>query len=201
MSPSPQTPSPRWGEESEVSANSPSPAKAGVGGTHRASDGRSEGASGHFDFHQDQHRPLRDTLPLQTLTTRVAALLADRGPPPPTRARHREALTHCLTALDAAGTARSPNSPPRNSAAPPMRSAASPAASTSRICSTRSFGISASGKRSVRQKPKSAFPAKAGIRDAGKQEILTQRAQRFRRGRGDILYSSALSANSPRPQR
>ena len=48
-----------------------------------------------------------DTL-LQTLTTRVAVLLADRGPPPPTRARHREALTRCLTALDAAGTAPLP---------------------------------------------------------------------------------------------
>jgi len=45
---------------------------------------------------------------LQTLTDRVATLLADRGPPPPTRARHREALTRCLTALDAAGTAPLP---------------------------------------------------------------------------------------------
>ena len=41
---------------------------------------------------------------LQTLTDRVASLLADRGPPPPTRARHREALSRCLTALDAADT-------------------------------------------------------------------------------------------------
>jgi tRNA modification GTPase len=48
-----------------------------------------------------------DTL-LQTLTDRVAALLADRGPPPPTRARHREALTRCLIALDAAATAPLP---------------------------------------------------------------------------------------------
>jgi len=48
-----------------------------------------------------------DTL-LQTLTARVAALLADRGPPPPTRARHREALTRCLAALDAAQTADLP---------------------------------------------------------------------------------------------
>jgi tRNA modification GTPase len=42
---------------------------------------------------------------LQTLTDRVATLLADRGPPPPTRARHRESLTHCVTALDSAQTA------------------------------------------------------------------------------------------------
>ncbi len=39
---------------------------------------------------------------VQTLTTRVGTLLADSGAPPPTRARHREALTHCLAALDAA---------------------------------------------------------------------------------------------------
>jgi tRNA modification GTPase len=45
---------------------------------------------------------------LQILTDRVAALLVDRGPPPPTRARHREALSHCLAALDAAGTASPP---------------------------------------------------------------------------------------------
>jgi tRNA modification GTPase len=45
---------------------------------------------------------------LQTLTTRVATLLADRGPPPPTRARHREALTRCLDALDSAQTADLP---------------------------------------------------------------------------------------------
>ena len=48
-----------------------------------------------------------DTL-LQTLANRVATLLADHGPPPPTRARHREALTRCLAALDAAGTAPLP---------------------------------------------------------------------------------------------
>jgi tRNA modification GTPase len=48
-----------------------------------------------------------DTL-IQALSARVAALLADRGPPPPTRARHREALTRCLSALDAAGTAPLP---------------------------------------------------------------------------------------------
>jgi tRNA modification GTPase len=48
-----------------------------------------------------------DTL-LQTLTARVAALLADRGLPPPTRARHREALTRCLAALDAAQAAELP---------------------------------------------------------------------------------------------
>jgi tRNA modification GTPase len=35
------------------------------------------------------------------LTARVADLLADRGAPPPTRARHREALTNCIAALDA----------------------------------------------------------------------------------------------------
>ena len=45
---------------------------------------------------------------LQTLTARVAAELADRGSPPPTRARHREALTRCLAALDAAQTAELP---------------------------------------------------------------------------------------------
>ena len=44
-----------------------------------------------------------DTL-LQTLTARAAVQLADRGTPPPTRARHREALASCLAALNAAGT-------------------------------------------------------------------------------------------------
>jgi tRNA modification GTPase len=48
-----------------------------------------------------------DTL-IETLTARTAGLLADRGPPPPTRARHREALTACLTALDGAGVAALP---------------------------------------------------------------------------------------------
>jgi len=48
-----------------------------------------------------------DTL-VQALSARVAALLADRGTPPPTRARHREALTRCLCALDAAETAPLP---------------------------------------------------------------------------------------------
>ena len=48
-----------------------------------------------------------DTL-LQTLTDRVSELLADRGTSPPTRARHREALTRCLAALDAAETAPLP---------------------------------------------------------------------------------------------
>jgi tRNA modification GTPase len=48
-----------------------------------------------------------DTL-LQSLTERVAELLADRGAPPPTRARHREALTRCLAALDAAQNAELP---------------------------------------------------------------------------------------------
>jgi tRNA modification GTPase len=45
---------------------------------------------------------------LETLATRVAALLADRGPAPPTRARHREALTRCLAALDTAQAAQLP---------------------------------------------------------------------------------------------
>jgi tRNA modification GTPase len=45
---------------------------------------------------------------LQVLTGRVTALLADRGTPPPTRARHREALTGCLAALVAAGSAPLP---------------------------------------------------------------------------------------------
>jgi len=48
-----------------------------------------------------------DTL-LRTLTDRVSALLSDRGPPPPTRARHREALGRCLAALDTAQTAALP---------------------------------------------------------------------------------------------
>jgi tRNA modification GTPase len=48
-----------------------------------------------------------DTL-LETLTARVSALLAARGSPPPTRARHREALTRCLAALAAAQTADLP---------------------------------------------------------------------------------------------
>jgi tRNA modification GTPase len=45
---------------------------------------------------------------LQTLTDRASELLADRGAAPPTRARHREALTRCLAALDAAGPAPLP---------------------------------------------------------------------------------------------
>jgi tRNA modification GTPase len=45
---------------------------------------------------------------LQALTDRVSALLADRGPPPPTRARHREALSRCLASLDSAQTAALP---------------------------------------------------------------------------------------------
>jgi tRNA modification GTPase len=45
---------------------------------------------------------------LRTLTGRVAELLADRGAPPPTRARHREALTRCLAALGAAQSAELP---------------------------------------------------------------------------------------------
>jgi tRNA modification GTPase len=43
-----------------------------------------------------------------TLSARVADLLGDRGAPPPTRARHREALTRCLAALDGAVTAPLP---------------------------------------------------------------------------------------------
>jgi tRNA modification GTPase len=39
---------------------------------------------------------------LATMTARVGDILADRHVPPPTRARHREALTQCLGALDAA---------------------------------------------------------------------------------------------------
>ena len=38
----------------------------------------------------------------------VAGLFADRGAPPPTRARHRQALTLCLAALDASGAAPLP---------------------------------------------------------------------------------------------
>jgi len=48
-----------------------------------------------------------DTL-LAEIGARVADLLADRGTPPPTRARHREALARCLAALDAARTAPLP---------------------------------------------------------------------------------------------
>jgi tRNA modification GTPase len=48
-----------------------------------------------------------DTL-IQTLTARVETILADSNVPPPTRARHRDALTICLTALDAAQTAPLP---------------------------------------------------------------------------------------------
>ncbi len=45
---------------------------------------------------------------VSALTRRVADLLADSGRPPPTRARHREALNACLAALDRAGTAPLP---------------------------------------------------------------------------------------------
>jgi tRNA modification GTPase len=45
---------------------------------------------------------------LHSLTARAAALLAGRGPAPPTRARHREALTRCLHALKSAQTADLP---------------------------------------------------------------------------------------------
>jgi tRNA modification GTPase len=45
---------------------------------------------------------------IETLTGRAMELLADRGPPPPTRARHRDALAGCLAALDGAGVAPLP---------------------------------------------------------------------------------------------
>jgi tRNA modification GTPase len=45
---------------------------------------------------------------VQTLTTQVTRLLSDTGAPPPTRARHREALTRCLDALDRARAAPLP---------------------------------------------------------------------------------------------
>lgn len=48
-----------------------------------------------------------DTL-IGALSRRVANLLADRGAPPPTRARHREALTQCVAGLDAAVAAPLP---------------------------------------------------------------------------------------------
>jgi len=94
-------PLPAGARESE----SPSPAKAGEGGARRASDGRVR-VPQPIEISVKSGAGL-DTI-LQTLTTRVAVLLADRGPPPPTRARHREALTCCLAALDAAGTALLP---------------------------------------------------------------------------------------------
>jgi tRNA modification GTPase len=45
---------------------------------------------------------------IAALTVRVADLLADRGAPPPTRARHREALINCIAALDGSAAARLP---------------------------------------------------------------------------------------------
>ena len=39
---------------------------------------------------------------LRRLTERAAVILADRGTVPPTRERHRVALTRCVSALDAA---------------------------------------------------------------------------------------------------
>ncbi len=45
---------------------------------------------------------------LAALTTRVATLLADRGAPPPTRARHRAHLEQCLAALTQTDTAALP---------------------------------------------------------------------------------------------
>ena len=48
-----------------------------------------------------------DTL-LAAITARAGELLADRGTPPPTRVRHREALAQCLAALDGARVAPLP---------------------------------------------------------------------------------------------
>jgi len=45
---------------------------------------------------------------IEALTARVSALLADAGAPPPTRARHRDALARCVAALTAAGTMPEP---------------------------------------------------------------------------------------------
>jgi tRNA modification GTPase len=45
---------------------------------------------------------------IQTLTARAETILADSNAPPPTRARHRDALTNCLSALDTAQTAPLP---------------------------------------------------------------------------------------------
>ncbi len=45
---------------------------------------------------------------IEALTARVSALLADAGAPPPTRARHRDALARCLAGLAAAIEAPEP---------------------------------------------------------------------------------------------
>ena len=45
---------------------------------------------------------------IEALTTRVRETLAETGAPPPTRARHREALARCAAALNAARTLSEP---------------------------------------------------------------------------------------------
>ena len=45
---------------------------------------------------------------IELLTARVGALVSDAGAPPPTRARHREALARCVEALEAAEGAAGP---------------------------------------------------------------------------------------------
>lgn len=45
---------------------------------------------------------------IETLSARAADLLADRGTPPPTRERHREALARCVAALAATQAAKLP---------------------------------------------------------------------------------------------
>jgi tRNA modification GTPase len=45
---------------------------------------------------------------LDILTRKAADLVAGRGFPPPTRARHREALSECVASLDAAAVAPLP---------------------------------------------------------------------------------------------
>jgi tRNA modification GTPase len=78
---------------------SPSP-HGGEGGARDS--GRVRGAQAALPISTKTNAGL-DTL-IKTLTARVSELLADRGTAPPTRARHREALTACLAALNAAGT-------------------------------------------------------------------------------------------------
>jgi tRNA modification GTPase len=70
--------------------------------------GRVRGAEdgGHIAISAKTHAGM-DIL-LAALNARISDLLADRGAPPPTRARHREALAQCLAALDAVGAAPLP---------------------------------------------------------------------------------------------